>query len=120
MIWTQPGGGLQTTATARVALGMAVDVGVCVAVSVVAARVFVLATIGVNVGSSMEVAMMGGNGVGVGCSGGVFSASESDIPPSTSRSETTAIMSPPLISRNARMLISPLSWRYFWRWAATH
>jgi hypothetical protein len=102
--------------TARVALGTTV----AVAVSVVAARVFVMATMGVNVGSSMEVAMIGGNGVGVGCSGGVFSASERDMPPSTSRSETTAIMSPPLISRKARMVISPLSWRYSWRWAAAH
>ena len=96
-------------------MGLGEDVSVGVDVS----GIFVLImTIGVNVGSSMEVAMMGGSGVGVGCSGGVFSASESEIPPMTSRSERTAIMSPPPISRRARIFISPPSGKVrSWQWA---
>lgn len=77
--------------TASVALGMTI------AVSVGTSTVFVLAMMGVDVGSSSEVAMMSGNGVDVGCAGGLVSASESEIPPITNRSEMTAIRTPPPI-----------------------
>jgi len=81
---------LHTLATARVALGEAVEVSVGTGI------VFVI--IGVKeTGSSSDVAMMGGNGVGVACSGGLVSASESEIPPMTNRSEMMAIRTPPPI-----------------------
>ena len=77
---------------ARVALGK-ITTGVKVGTS----TVFVLAMMGVRVGSSSEVAMIGGSGVGVGCSGGFDSANESEIPPMTNKSEMTAIKTPPPI-----------------------
>ena len=90
-ICSQPVGGLHTTATASVALDVAVDVNVDTSI------VFVLTIMEVDVGSSSEVAMIGGIGVGVGCSGVLDSASESEIPPITNKSEMTAIRTPPPI-----------------------
>jgi len=91
-IWIQPAGGWQIAAgTNWVALGLAVKVSVSVADSLV------LTMTGVSVGNSIEVAMIGGNGLGVGCSGAFVSESESEIPPMTNRSEITAMMSPPPI-----------------------
>jgi hypothetical protein len=50
---------------------------------------------GVEVGCSSEVTMMmGGNGVGCG---GLVSANESEIPPTTSKREMMAIRTPPPI-----------------------
>lgn len=76
---------------ANVALGWAVEV------SVGASIVFVLTMMGVEVDTSSEVAMIGGMSVGVGCSGGLDSASESEIPPMTNKSEMMAIKTPPPI-----------------------
>ena len=93
MIWSQPTGGLHTIGAANVALGKAVEVEVSVAASIV----LVLAIMEVEIGSSSEVAMIGGNGVGVSSAGGLDSASESEIPPMTNKSEMTAIKTPPPI-----------------------
>jgi len=57
----------------------------------------VLTIMGVEVGSSSDVTMMSGNGVDEGCVGGLVSASESEMPPITNRSEITAIRTPPPI-----------------------
>src|ERR1041385_3421928 len=113
---TQPVGRLHTTTgAATVALGRGVNVVVSVATSVFTTTL-VISMIGVFVGSSIEVARIGGKGVGVGSAFGVFSASESDIPPMTSKTETTAMMSPPPISRNVRIFISPQPDVNFGRW----
>ena len=89
-IWIQPAGGWQiVAATNWVALGLAVNVSV--------ADSLVLTMTGVSVGNSIEVAMMGGKGLGVGCSGAFVSESESEIPPMTNSSEMTAMMRPPPI-----------------------
>jgi len=92
MIWSQPDGGLHTTGAANVALGMAVEVSVGRI-----SNVFVGAKTGVETGCSSEVAMtITGMEVGVACCER-FSASESEIPPMTSKSEMMAIKTPPPI-----------------------
>ena len=82
---------MQTTGTASVALGWTIAVSVGISI------VSVAAIMGVEVDCSSEVAMIGGNGVGVDCSGDLVSASESKIPPTTNNSEMMAITSPPPI-----------------------
>ena len=82
---------MHTTGTASVALGITVAVRVGGG-----STVFVLTRIGVEVGCSSEVTMMTG-GNGVGCCGGLVSANESEIPPTTSKREMMAIRTPPPI-----------------------
>ena len=80
---------MHTIGNASVALGMTI------AVRVGGSTVFVLTRMGVEVGCSSEVTMMMG-GSGVGC-GGLVSANESEIPPTTSKREMMAIRTPPPI-----------------------
>jgi hypothetical protein len=92
-IRTQPIGGLHTTGAARVALGSAVSDAVNVGIP----SISVGAMMGVGLDCSSDVAMMIGNGVEVGCSGALVSASASEMPPTTNSNEMMAITSPPPI-----------------------
>lgn len=81
--------------TGTITLGRAV--GRAVAISVGASMLSVLTMMGTKVGSSSEVAMKGGMGVSVGCAEDLVSASESEIPPMTNKSEMMAMKTPPPI-----------------------
>jgi len=87
-IWNHPEGMEQTVG------GIVVSVEIVVGVSVGAAIVIILVGVGAK-SSGIWV----GEGKGVGVSGDVFdvSARESAIPPTTNRSETMAMITPPPI-----------------------